>query len=412
MRTIWISLSLGYRMLMRNKLRSMLTLLGMVLGVGAVISIVSLGEGLRHQFTSNINSMGGDVFFMTPVAPKRPGQARGQMKMFTMDDMRAVEEQSTLVRDVIPAIDAGVVAKFGNKTTNGHVLGVESDYLDDIPEKIEEGRFFTQAEVNGSSRVVVIGHDIMDDLYEDYEKAVGSRVRLNGTSYTVIGLIEKRKNIFDGAPNPDTGFLSPVSTVQKRILGNDDVFWVSMYLRDDAEVRDAKEEVATIMRQRRHIRNASDDDFQFISPDDFLEMGNQFLNVLISIFGGVAFISLLVGGVGIMNMMLVSVTERTREIGLRMALGAARPVVLTQFIVEAIMLTLIGGMFGVLSGYGLAKVAALMLERSMEANWTAIIPIQWLIYSVLVSVFVGVVFGVYPAWKASRLDPVEAMRFD
>ena len=397
---------------MRNKMRSLLTMLGMILGVGSVIAIVSLGEGLRHQFTSNINSMGGDVFFMTPVAPKRPGQARPRMKMFTMDDMRAVEEQSTLLRDVTPAIDAGVVAKFHNNTTNGHVLGVNADYLNDIPEKIEEGRFFTKAEVNGASRVVVIGHDIKDDLYEDYDTIVGSRVRLNGTNYRVIGIIEKRKNIFDGAPNPDTGFLSPVSTVQKRILGNDDVFWVSLYLKDDVDVRDAKEEVATIMRQRRHVRNASDDDFQFISPDQFLEMGNQFLNVLISIFGGVAFISLLVGGVGIMNIMLVSVTERTREIGLRMALGAGRPTVLTQFIVEAIMLTLIAGLFGVLSGYGLAKLAAIMLEKLMEATWIAVIPLEWLIYSVLVSIFIGVVFGVYPAWKASRLDPVEAMRFD
>ncbi|MCB1187050.1 ABC transporter permease [bacterium] len=412
MRTIWLSLVIGYRMLMRNKLRSLLTLLGIILGVGAVIAIVSLGEGLRHQFTANITSMGGDVFFMTPVAPKRPGQARQPMKMFTMDDMRAVEEQTTLVRDVIPAIDVGVTAKHGNNTTNGHVLGVAADYMDDIPEKIEQGRFFTQAEVNGASRVVVIGHDIMDDLFEDYENAVGSQVRLNGTNYEIIGLIEKRKNIFDGAPNPDTGFLSPVSTVQKRIIGNDDVFWVSLYLADGADVKEAKEEVATIMRQRRRIRNASDDDFQFISPDQFLEIGNQFLNVLISIFGGVAFISLLVGGVGIMNIMLVSVTERTKEIGLRLALGAPRPAVLTQFIIESIMLTLTGGMFGVLSGYGLAKLAAIMLEKTIDGTWIAVIPMQWLVYSVLVSIFIGLVFGVYPAWKASKLDPVEAMRFD
>src|SRR5690606_31793801 len=151
-------------------------------GVGAVIAIVSLGEGLRHQFTSNINSMGGDVFFMTPVSPKRPGQARQPMKMFTMDDMRAVEEQATLVRDVIPAIDVGVTAKHGNNNTNGHVLGVDADYMDDIPEVIEQGRFVTHAEVNGASRVVVIGHDIMDDLSESYESPVGSQVRLNGTN--------------------------------------------------------------------------------------------------------------------------------------------------------------------------------------------------------------------------------------
>ncbi len=403
---------IGFRMLMRNKLRSLLTLLGIILGVGAVIAIVSLGEGLRHQFTSNITSMGGDVFFMTPVAPKRPGQARQAIKMFTMDDMRAVEEQTTLVRDVIPAIDAGVIAKHGNNTANGHILGVDADYLDDITETIEEGRFFTKAEVNGASRVVIIGREIMEDLYEDYEEVVGSRVRLNGTNYQVIGIIEKRKNMFDGAPNPDTGFISPVSTVQKRILGNDDVFWVSLYLADNADVKAAKEEVATIMRQRRRVRNASDDDFQFISPDQFLEIGNQFLNVLISIFGGVAFISLLVGGVGIMNIMLVSVTERTREIGLRLALGATRPAVLTQFIIESIMLTLTGGIFGVLSGYGLAKIAAVMLERTIEGRWIAVIPFQWLVYSVLVSIFIGLIFGVYPAWKASRLDPVEAMRYD
>ena len=173
-----------------------------------------------------------------------------------------------------------------------------------------------------------------------------------------------------------------------------------------------KEEVSIIMRQRHRIRNAADDDFQFISPDDFLEMGNQFINVLVGVFGAVAFISLMVGGVGIMNIMLVSVTERTREIGLRMAMGANRPTLMTQFLVEAIMLTVIGGVIGLLAGYAGSLGVSALLNNLLEAQWKPTVPAVWVGYAVGVSVLVGVIFGVYPAYKASQLDPVEAMGYE
>jgi putative ABC transport system permease protein len=190
------------------------------------------------------------------------------------------------------------------------------------------------------------------------------------------------------------------------------VFWVSIYLKDGAKLTSAKEEVATVMRQRRRIRNAEEDNFQLMSPDDFAEIANQFVNVLVAVFGAIAFMSLLVGGIGIMNIMLVSVTERTREIGLRMSIGASRSTVLSQFLIEAIVLTLVGGVLGMLLGYGGAKAVSLMLTQMLKSQWSATIPVIWVIYAISVSVLTGVIFGVYPAYKASQLDPVEAMRYE
>jgi ABC-type antimicrobial peptide transport system permease subunit len=415
MRTLLVSLRLAWHNLMLNKVRSLLTLLGMIIGVGAVISIVSLGEGLRHQFSQNMSSFGGDTMFMTPKEVKRPGLAPRQGELFKQADLDAVVEECPSVQSIRPGIDAGVVAKYHDRVKSGHVLGTYPSYVEDGGDKLADGRYFTQAETAAAARVCVIGHDMANDLFgetRDYGNPIGKYVKLNGINYLIIGLFEKRKNMFNGAPNVDTGFAAPTTTVQLRIMGSKEVFWVEVQLKKGAVLAQAKDEVSEVMRKRRSIRNATDDDFQIITPDDFMKIGNQFINVLVGIFGSIAFMSLLVGGVGIMNIMLVSVTERTREIGLRMALGAGRPMVLTQFLVEAITLTLIGGLIGIAVGFGGASAVAGVLQNMMGENWSAHMPLQWLIAAITVSMLVGVIFGTYPALKASQLDPVEAMRYE
>jgi putative ABC transport system permease protein len=416
MLTLLVSLRLAWQTLMQNKVRSVLTLLGMIIGVGAVISIVSLGEGLRAQFEADISSMGGKAFFMMPKSPKRPGQAPKQPDLFKMGDMEAIENECSLIEQVVPGINTDVVAKYRNFNSNSNVLGVYEDYLDQkgsTSDVLDRGRMFTRAEREYAARVVLIGSELTKDMFQRGEDALGKVIKINGVNYTIVGQLKKRPSGFGGGPpSVDNGFLAPVTTVQKRIMGSEDVFWVSMYMVDGATLEAAKAQVAKVMRQRRRIRNVADDDFQFISPDDFLKLGNQFINVLVGIFGGIAFISLLVGGVGIMNIMLVSVTERTREIGLRMAVGAGRPALLTQFLVEAIVLTLVGGLIGILMGYAGSQAIALVLQKVTKSEWHAFIPPQWVAYSVGVSIMVGVIFGVYPAFKASQLDPVEAMRYE
>jgi len=412
MRTLLLSLGLAWRMLVQNKVRSVLTLLGMIIGVGAVIAIVSLGEGLRVQFKESLSSFGGEVLFLTPKSPKRPGQASGAMRLLKMADLRAIEEQCPTIRSVVPGINWSCTVKYRDRTKQTFVQGVSADFLRSSPnDKLASGRFFTEADVQAANRVLVIGDTTTTDLFKG-DNPIDKVVKVDNVAYTIIGKMAKRGGVFQGGPNIDDGFFAPLSTVQKRMLGSDDVFWVTLYLADGATLEQAKEQVGAVMRQRRRIRNVSDDDFQFISPDDFMKIGNQFINVMVGIFGAIAFISLLVGGVGIMNIMLVSVTERTREIGLRMALGAGRSTVLLQFLVEAIVLTLIGGIIGMLAGYGGALGLSLVLKKAISAAWAPSIPLQWVGYSVGVSVLVGVIFGTYPAFKASQLDPVEAMRYE
>lgn len=413
MLTLWVSLRIAAVALLQNKMRSILTLLGMIIGVGAVIAIVSLGEGLRADFEQQMSSLGSDVFYMTPKAPKRPGQAQRMADLFTMADMTALEESCSLVDHVVPGINASTSIKHGTKVRNISVQGVDENYLQvSSVATLAEGRAFTKAEVRAASRVLLIGDELADEFFEDWEEPVGSVVRLGGINYTIVGRLEHYSGMISEGGDVNRSVSAPITTVQKRLLGTDKVFWVSLFLLPEADLESAKEQVATVMRQRRRVRNVSDDDFQFISPDDFMEMGNQFINVLIGIFGAIAFMSLLVGGVGIMNIMLVSVTERTREIGLRMAMGAGRPTVLSQFLVEAILLTLCGGIIGMLVGYAGAGGVSILLSQAMEMTWVPKIPVQWVVYSVAVSALVGVIFGVYPAFKASQLDPVEAMRYE
>jgi putative ABC transport system permease protein len=413
MHTLLISLRLAWATLMLNKLRSLLTLAGMIIGVSAVISIVSLGEGLRADMQKSLSSLGADVMFLAPKSVKRPGRVARQPDLFEMGDLDAVQAQCPTVQKIVPGINLDVTAKYRNKELRGNVLGVYEDYLDTSDsDKLGGGRFFTRAERLANARVAVIGDEMANDLFASGESPLGRHVKLNGINYRIVGRMKKRANTFTGAPNIDKGFAAPISTVQARILGSKDVFWVSIYLVDGANLADAKSQVETVMRQRRRVRTAADDDFEIMTPDDFAKIGNQFINVLVGIFGAIAFISLLVGGIGIMNIMLVSVTERTREIGLRMALGAGRPIVLTQFMIEAILLTLIGGIIGLGLGYSSGQAVGLFLSKVTESPWNPNIPIPWVIYAITVSLLVGLIFGVYPAYKASQLDPVEAMRYE
>ena len=413
MRTLLLSLKLAWRMLMQNKVRSALTLLGMIIGVGAVIAIVSLGEGLRADFERQMSSLGTDVFYMTPKAPKRPGQAQRMPELFDMADMEAIESSCTLVDYVTPGIIASATIKYRDKSKTVTISGADANYLQiSSTAKLDAGRFFNEAEVRAAARVLVIGDEIANDLFEDWEKPVGKALQVNGVRYVVIGTLEHYTGMVQEGGDINNSFVAPLTTVQQRIIGSDDIYWVTLTLKPDSDLIAAKEEVAIVMRQRRHVRNVSDDDFQFISPDDFRDMGNQFINVMIGVFGSIAFMSLLVGGVGIMNIMLVSVTERTREIGLRMALGAGRSTVMTQFLVEAIVLTLIGGILGMGMGYAGALGLSFVLEKAIKTSWTPAIPMQWVGYSVGVSILIGVIFGTYPAYKASQLDPVEAMRYE
>jgi len=276
--------------------------------------------------------------------------------------------------------------------------------------RIAEGKAFTQGDYDGRKRVVVIGANIKKKLFPKFVSPVGQIIKIGESNFTVIGVMKESKGM--GNITEDDFCVMPLTTLQERITGSDDVFYILARVKEGADMEQAKREVHKVLRARRHTPDPTKANYEVTTPEDWLEFGNRFVNILVMVFGVIGAISLLVGGIGIMNIMLVSVTERTREIGLRMALGASRPVVLLQFLIEACVLTVVGGGMGLLLGWGFAFGIGALLQKLIKVSWTPTIPYLVAIITLIVSAFVGIIFGIYPAYRASRLDPIEALRYE
>ena len=400
-----ISVALGA--LRANKLRSLLTMLGIVIGVGAVIAVVALGTGAQQAVKDRIAALGTTLLTVNPGQQRGMGVAiAGGQQRLTIDDAKAVDERATTLLAVQPEMRSSQQVVYGNKNTNTQIIGTSPNYLEVRKYTLKAGKMFTAADDEGRQRVVVLGSAVVDNLgITTPEAMIGETVRIRGTQFTIIGVLAS-KGQANAFQNPDDEVLVPIQTARFRVNGSDRLQSISALAETEEKIPDAMADIQRILRRQHRIRQGAPDDFQIRNQADILTTTQETTQVMTYLLSGIAAVSLLVGGIGIMNIMLVSVTERTREIGIRKALGATRFNILLQFLIEAVVLCVLGGIIGIGLGAGGAVV------MSQVAGWTTRVSSTAIIMAFAFSAFVGVAFGVWPARRAAILDPIIALRYE
>lgn len=398
---------MALRALGRNKMRTALTMLGIIIGVAAVICAVAIGEGASDRITAAISNMGANMVWIEAGGAK-PGGVRtgnGTTKTLTLEDAKAIEDQIPLVSHVTPNVDGPAQVVFENQNWYTQVRGISPDYLYVRKLTVDRGTFFGQDEIDRAQNVCVLGRTVSDILFVNNEDPIGQTIRVSSQPCNVIGLLHAKGQSATGQDQDDT-ILMPYTTVQQKIKGQpwlDDI-WCSAITQN--AIPDAENEISELLRERHHIHADQLDDFNIRHPVELADAMADSARLMEIFLASVASIALLVGGIGIMNIMLVSVTERTREIGVRMAIGASEKDVQMQFLTEAVVMSVMGGTIGVGTGLVGSAVIAYFLQ------WPTAVPLTAVLAAFIFSACVGVSFGYYPACKAASLDPIEALRYE
>ncbi|MEO8619434.1 MAG: ABC transporter permease [bacterium] len=399
-----ISVALGA--LRANKLRSLLTMLGIVIGVAAVIAVVALGAGAQSAVKDRISSLGTTLLTVMPGQQRGMGVAFDQTMKLTMADAKALEEKATSLNAVQPEINSRVQVQYLNQNASTSAVGTTANYLEVRKYELAAGRMFTSQEDEGRQRYVVLGQTVVTNLgIRSPDAIVGEAVRIKGLQFTVLGVL-KSKGQSSPFGDPDDQVLIPITTGRFRVFGTDRLRSISVLAQSEDKIPDAMADVQKVLRRQHRLTSAKPDDFQIRSQADFLNTLGETTAVFTYLLSGIAAVSLLVGGIGIMNIMLVSVTERTREIGIRKALGATSSNILLQFLIEAVVLCLLGGLVGAAVGSGGAAA------MSAFAQWNTQISPTSIVMAFVFSAVVGVLFGVWPARRAASLDPIVALRYE
>ena len=397
---------LALRALARNKMRSALTMLGIIIGVGAVIAVVSIGQGAQYMVQQGIQAMGTNVVFIA-AGSGRPGGIRmgyGGVKTLTIDDMNAILREIPLIKEAAPSVNSRRQVVYGNQNWSTSVTGTTPNFFEIRNWSIQEGSIFSDEEVDLAANVCVIGTTVARNLFLD-ENPVGKTMRIGNLPFRVDGVLEsKGQNVI--GQDQDDAIYAPYTTVQRKISGITWVQFINASAVSPVASVAAVNPITTLLRERHRIRPGDDDDFFVRTQSEVADLMNQTQSVMTMLLGGIASVSLLVGGIGIMNIMLVSVTERTREIGVRMAVGATESDVQRQFLVEAVTLSMMGGAIGIMFGL----VGSALISNFL--SWPTLVSVKAIVTAAIFSAAVGIFFGYYPARKAAQLDPIEALRYE
>jgi putative ABC transport system permease protein len=397
---------LAFKALSRNKMRSILTMLGIIIGVGAVIAMVSVGQGAQQTLAQQIASAGSNMLFVTPGALNSGGvrMGLGTTSHLTVEDCQAVERECPAVRYASPVVRTSGSIVYENQNWFTNVQGADTHFPEIRLWDVDQGTFFTDQDVLTAQRVCVLGKTVADNLFSGADP-VGQEIRMRNMPWRVVGVLKSKGQSGMGQDQDDT-VIAPYTTVQKKMLGITfiNAIMVSAISQDAAAT--AQAEITDLLRQRHHIAGSEDDDFQVRNLADMAELANNSNQVMTMLLASIAFVSLIVGGIGVMNIMLVSVTERTREIGIRMAVGASAGDVQFQFLTEAVVLAVFGGLTGIMIG----SLASKVISNSL--GWPTLVSTTAIGAAFTFAAVIGIAAGWYPALKASRLDPIEALRYE
>ena len=398
---------IALRAIAGNKMRAFLTMLGIIIGVCSVITMLAIGQGSKRSIQAQISEMGSNMIMIHPGGDRRGGvrQSSSDMQTLRREDYESIRNEARLLAAVSPSVNSGGQFIYGNRNTPSTMYGVTEEHLTIRQLKIDDGVMFGEHEVKTAAKVCVLGKTVIDELFPNGEEPIGKVIRFGSIPFTVIGTIES-KGYNSMGMDQDNMVLAPYTSVMKRILAINHIQGINASAISEELTEDAIDEITEILRRNHKLQDEQENNFTIRSQQELSEMMNTTTDMLSVLLGSVAGISLIVGGIGIMNIMYVSVTERTKEIGLRMSVGARGIDILSQFLIEAILISVTGGLIGVLLGAGLSYLI------NVAFQWPVYVQPWSVVLSFAVCTFTGVFFGWYPAKKAAALDPIEAIRYE
>ncbi|MBT5470355.1 MAG: FtsX-like permease family protein [Nitrospina sp.] len=394
---------MALRSLISHKLRTFLTALGIIIGVASVISMISIGEGARQQTLSTISKFGTNIITIKPGQKKSRHVSTGKVDTLILEDAQFIEKHVPLITGVAAQVYRSAQLKYENKNSNTTVRGTGKSYVRLANFEMAKGRYFNQQEINAAKRICVLGATVVKNLFEE-SNPLGKTIKVDGKNFMVIGVTEPKGALswFD----PDDQIFIPVTTAQKRVFGMKHIQSIDVQAANIEDLEIIKEDIAQLLRLQHNIGDGKENDFYVQNSSQWLNSWGDAAKTFTYLLGGIAAISLMVGGIGIMNIMLVSVTERTREIGIRKAIGAKKKEILEQFLIESVLISFLGGGVGILLGITISKMV------SKIGGWETIVSSQSIILAFGFSVGIGIFFGFYPANKAANMNPIEALRYE